>query len=306
VPTATLELTPEQEASLLIPQELGIQLDPEHPQADLCAYLNEALDLPLLALAINDCGKRKVGDQHACGNVNNFHTVHCRKAAHLSCALFEANKSADALVAATDKMAVAHPNWHLIYAEIHVPHAAASESTKELKERSKKSFLSLFPGALEAYQSKHSTAQRFECTNPGMTDTGELVFRFLTYGEIHPSLQQIRDVFSWAFKVIPSIGTMEERVKFIGFIMKPTIPKSPALQAAMCVSLEGVRKVETFGEVAEKLQKETSTGATSPHDKTPKKPSVCPYCQAEFVGRVVLPEREYPRCQFRFNSQMIC
>lgn len=303
-------LTPQEQYELTERvQDTSPDFDPLHTHASTIALLY-AWGYVQLGLAYLYCGRQTAGDLHACGNVTNRYPVFCRKPG-CECSEHEFEKAVKFLTSCTRAIAKDHPDWLISWVEVHIPSAPDPESTKLAKERFKQSFLSLIPGAESAYLSNHAIPQDVHCVVAGRSDSGDLVLRAQTYSPTASSLAEIRAAFPYATRVTPAVVSMSELPKFIGFLLKPIVNRTPQGMAECAVALDGIRKLDSLGcglrsnSNAEKLQTDTISSVTSPQDDPPKPPKLCPFCRAAFVKRVIIDDNRSYVCPNRFNMRML-
>lgn len=227
------------------------------------------------ACAIDDCGRRKAGDKYACGFVDNLHTLHCHSPICRNCALFASEAWISRFLEDTASTIENCSTLYLTWVEIRVPCHALPEAVKLQVEESKHSMLSLFPGALDAYSSKHcinffkmepgtSVALSLEMISffAGWTDDGEAVIRLLAWSgrSYFQTIDEIKAAFPYvpSHKIVASHCPVAELPRFIKFLFAPAIPIHPERQADMALALVGVRRLDYIGQTGRKHRKETA------------------------------------------------
>lgn len=280
----TLDLTPEQQASL----DHDVQ-DLEPTLTSPVAKILHARGETKKACRIEDCAKLKSADKYDCGYINNVHTVHCHCPICYDCAAYIAKKWIDQFTENLSGMIKISLQYRITWVELHVP----CDDVKSRMEEAKKSFLSLFPGALEAYESKRcinllrfmegevdsvTMNREITCFLAGLTDTGEAIIRLMLVGvdDFRTQHNEVKAAFPYASQVIVCTPSLEQAPKFVKFLFAPAIPKDPERQADMAIALAGIRRLDYLGQTKRVHRKENAAAPqgdeTAPDFATPPEP----------------------------------
>jgi hypothetical protein len=299
--STTFVPTKEQEIILTTKvQELGLTFE------DPTARILHDRGFSDLAVALDMCSKRKVGDGYNCGYSNNFHTVRCRKPTCRSCMTYTAKELTERFFRDLKPLIQLLPDFWLTWTEMHIPCPRLPEAIKYQIEECKRSLLSLYSGALDAYNSKRCvnmiraiednvesglTLQReFISFFAGYTDKGEAVVRQLAIGyDRFQTIDEIKSAFPYASWIRVSHCNIQQLERFLRFTFAPEIPKSFELQADMCISLAGVRRLEYLGETRRRHRKQN---VAAPQGE-------------EFAPDLTIPEMPTSKSPSNHNAEML-
>jgi hypothetical protein len=324
IPAALNPRSPEFDSDLYLSQiqDIGGVPDFDSVYAETCAVLWNRGETKA-AFALDECGRKRAGDKYACSYVDNLAVIHCHNPVCVACATYIAKKRTERIIKGAGNIAEIAPDFYITWVEIHVPCHPIPEAVKAQIEEAKQSLLSLFPGAQEAYNSKHcvnmlshfkSALIRREILSnfAGFADSGHAVIRLMTYGadNLQARHGDIRAAFPYASHIVVSTPKIECLAQFAAFLTAPVIPADPEARADMFQALRGVRRFDYMGQTQRRHRAETAAFpqgkelynevqenaetmlsqdpavALSPQSPPPEK---CPHCGASHVGRVVLP-----------------
>lgn len=293
--TQVIDLTPEQEFILNhVPQDPNPTFT-NHPA--LAQALHE-VGLTTKACRLDDCDQ--FFNELECVNGHKTRRAsHCGCNVCLDCALRHADSRLAQLTPYFPQLMTTFSR--LSYVELDIPCDLYDRSRVQLLTTAATctllSKLNDGGAALRDFYAKVDTGITLFTFIAGFPSPGVLRLRFvlLTHDTDAPSFTDLKHAWPDAARVVVSSTHSTEIAKFIKFLFRPCIPKSPTLCAQMELALTYVRRLRTLGMLTLELESTTTsemiveegdsvTNISEESDsKEPKKGKVCKKCGAPIV-----------------------